>query len=555
MNMVITTGCSHSGWERVLPILQRSGLELTGDSETRWIDECFQAVGAGDSLQIRQPLQPESGLGGCVTALFSKNASSPVLLADSRNLWLLDFWAKQFPQAQFLLFFTRVETALAHALQQEVEPRLFLECWQAANRQLLKFHWRHRQRSLLLDVEAVSLHPQALKEICRRIGLVLKPTVNSSTPAIVVSAVERLLAEYLLATQPAVQTLQMELEASSQPLGDMVPNIQLQPAELIDSFRQSQAYQRTLQQQLEQAQQTLQKQEKLAAWLQIQIEQLTQARDEQIQLVQQRDLQLANITRAHDAHARVSGERLAHIEQLTQACDEQIQLVQQRDLQLANITRAHDEHARVSGERLAHIEVLTKDHDEQVRLANERQSQLEQTKAEQETTHRETAQENELLLQQLLQGQEELEHYFLKCQELTDERHRELQAKDGETDKPRQREKVTQMLSWNRAAQSIARLFKYTNKERKKILKQVDLLKASGLFDEAWYLSAYPDVASAGIDPVKHYLSHGVAEGRNPSPVFDTRAYLAAYPDIVAAGVNPLVHFVEFGRAEGRQLH
>jgi len=513
MNMVITTGCSHSGWERVLPILQRSGLELTGDSETRWIDECFQAVGAGDSLQIRQPLQPESGLGGCVAALFSKNASSPVHLADSRNLWLLDFWAKQFPQAQFLLFFTRVETALAHALQQEVEPRLFLECWQAANRQLLKFHWRHRQRALLLDVEAVSLHPQALKEICRRIGLVLKPTVNSSTPAIVVSAVERLLAEYLLATQPAVQTLQMELEASSQPLGDMVPNIQLQPAELIDSFRQSQAYQRTLQQQLEQAQQTLQKQEKLAAGLQIHIEQLTQARDEQIQLVQQRDLQLANITRAHDAHARVSGERLAH------------------------------------------IEVLTKDHDEQVRLANERQSQLEQTKAEQETTHRETAQENELLLQQLLQGQEELEHYFLKCQELTDERHRELQAKDGETDKPRQREKVTQMLSWNRAAQSIARLFKYTNKERKKILKQVDLLKASGLFDEAWYLSAYPDVASAGIDPVKHYLSHGVAEGRNPSPVFDTRAYLAAYPDIVAAGVNPLVHFVEFGMAEGRQPH
>jgi glycosyltransferase involved in cell wall biosynthesis/SAM-dependent methyltransferase len=33
-------------------------------------------------------------------------------------------------------------------------------------------------------------------------------------------------------------------------------------------------------------------------------------------------------------------------------------------------------------------------------------------------------------------------------------------------------------------------------------------------FDAAWYLKQYPDVAAAGIDPLRHYLDHGRHEGR-----------------------------------------
>lgn len=36
----------------------------------------------------------------------------------------------------------------------------------------------------------------------------------------------------------------------------------------------------------------------------------------------------------------------------------------------------------------------------------------------------------------------------------------------------------------------------------------------AGLFDAARYLELYPDVASAGIDPVRHYILHGMSEGR-----------------------------------------
>lgn len=89
------------------------------------------------------------------------------------------------------------------------------------------------------------------------------------------------------------------------------------------------------------------------------------------------------------------------------------------------------------------------------------------------------------------------------------------------------------------------------------------------LFDAAWYLQAYPDIAAAGVDPLAHFLAHP-AERRNPNGLFDslawatervldptanaladyveggawkavsTRAFVAAYPDLAAAGVTPL---------------
>jgi len=89
------------------------------------------------------------------------------------------------------------------------------------------------------------------------------------------------------------------------------------------------------------------------------------------------------------------------------------------------------------------------------------------------------------------------------------------------------------------------------------------------LFDRDWYLSAYPDVAAAGIDPLAHFLGFP-AERRNPNALFDSRAwaqargldptanaladyveggvwkaastrlFVAAHPDLAAAGITPL---------------
>ena len=77
-------------------------------------------------------------------------------------------------------------------------------------------------------------------------------------------------------------------------------------------------------------------------------------------------------------------------------------------------------------------------------------------------------------------------------------------------------------------------------------------VRNSGLFDDAWYLAQYPDVAALGLDPVEHYLWLGADMGRNPSPNFETRTYVAANPDVAAAGINPLVHYATIGKREGR---
>ena len=79
-----------------------------------------------------------------------------------------------------------------------------------------------------------------------------------------------------------------------------------------------------------------------------------------------------------------------------------------------------------------------------------------------------------------------------------------------------------------------------------------ELLRASDLFDAAWYRQRYQDVAASGIDPVDHYLEHGAGEGRDPGPRFNTSAYLRSYPGIHASGINPLVHYLTHGFREGR---
>lgn len=80
------------------------------------------------------------------------------------------------------------------------------------------------------------------------------------------------------------------------------------------------------------------------------------------------------------------------------------------------------------------------------------------------------------------------------------------------------------------------------------------LIEASGLFDPSAYLAANPDVASAGLDPLSHYLQYGGAEGRAAGPQFNSREYLDGNPDVGVAGINPLVHYLQYGIAEGRMM-
>ncbi len=129
-----------------------------------------------------------------------------------------------------------------------------------------------------------------------------------------------------------------------------------------------------------------------------------------------------------------------------------------------------------------------------------------------------------------------------------------------------------------------------------------EIFKTLPVWDLKWYLARYPDVAASEIDGLYHYLSYGIAEGRNPGPyynlinrftlrhdalrqrpleyataliddvhqnplfdllkdpaatlaasgLFESVWYLERYADVRADGQDPLRHYVERGGSELR---
>jgi hypothetical protein len=75
-----------------------------------------------------------------------------------------------------------------------------------------------------------------------------------------------------------------------------------------------------------------------------------------------------------------------------------------------------------------------------------------------------------------------------------------------------------------------------------------DRLKAilGEFFDSEFYLQRYPDIASAGMVPLEHYMDAGFREGRVPFPGFEPGPYLAKYG--LSDDDNPLYHYAVFGR-------
>ncbi len=79
-----------------------------------------------------------------------------------------------------------------------------------------------------------------------------------------------------------------------------------------------------------------------------------------------------------------------------------------------------------------------------------------------------------------------------------------------------------------------------------------ELARMAPFLDRAHYLATYPDVLASGDDPLMHYCRYGWREGRNPSRSFDTRYYLETNPEVAARDINPLWHYAALGHREGR---
>jgi len=77
-------------------------------------------------------------------------------------------------------------------------------------------------------------------------------------------------------------------------------------------------------------------------------------------------------------------------------------------------------------------------------------------------------------------------------------------------------------------------------------MRLVDWWRVRPFFDAAFYLERYSDVRQAGMNPLRHYLRHGAAEGRKPHRLFEPEYYLSCCPEALSSE-NPLLHFIETG--------
>ena len=96
-------------------------------------------------------------------------------------------------------------------------------------------------------------------------------------------------------------------------------------------------------------------------------------------------------------------------------------------------------------------------------------------------------------------------------------------------------------------------LERYRTHSETDLIETARLIRASGLFDDRFYLQSRPDVAAKEINPLRHYFYHGAKEGAWPCPLFDPQYYAGQSPDLGDA--NPLAHYIRVGATDGRKPH
>lgn len=75
-------------------------------------------------------------------------------------------------------------------------------------------------------------------------------------------------------------------------------------------------------------------------------------------------------------------------------------------------------------------------------------------------------------------------------------------------------------------------------------------IQQSGLFDEEWYGTFYPDLRHADVNLLYHYVKFGSSENRRPNQFFQPQWYQQTYGTKASADY-PLLHYIETGIGKG----
>lgn len=432
LKIVLTCGHPNSGFQLAHAALIAAGLAQAQPSRRESLstaefqEKIFRAYDQDPAgLSTTEQLSPGKIWEELAVDLFMGNMDQEAWgWADARTVWLLDFWKAFDPQICFVLIYSSPEFAVGQALMNKLatpaEIDRVITSWTAYNSEILRFYNRHPDQCLLANVAAAIHTPaQFVEQTANTLGIRIELDASYQADRSSVSAIASSLAKALIEDCDEAIALYRELESSA--------NLDSGSASISEA-ENCQAWQdySTLLSEIDQA-------VAVASELQARIEQLTHVRDEQAGLAAEQTLLLEAAWNQMEAQVvQLQGE----LHQSVGEHDRQTERLTELQRQLTHLTNERDEHSRVSLERLAHIEQLTQARDEQARLAAERQTQIEQLAVQlgdarmslvakqseivpTQPVNTELMQENELLLLQLHQVQEELEHCFLQNQNFT----------------------------------------------------------------------------------------------------------------------------------------
>ena len=420
MKIFCVTGAPSSDLEMVCGILAEAGIDKPKPSRRDenltiydWHERVLAAADAPSAPVVQQLGRLWEQLAG---SIFLENITTPFWAwADANSTWLLDFWREFEPNLHFVLVYSPPQRALSTALSQGitggVELDAFMSTWQQYHEEILRFHLRHPQRTLLVDAGQCATNPAAFVQACiDQWKLKLSPAQSMVPRHTIHNPLASFLVEQLRQTLPQMQALQNEMDASLRIIeSNPIPKQNLTLA--LASYCQTQrelsrlpALDSELAQSNTQNKQMVDRIQLLEEQLQTSQHSFTRVKQEYETLASQ---QRATLTQLNEAQ----GER-----QRLQLCFAELQL---NEASLAEKFRELS-----SKNALLQQEFENKQH-EMVQMENILQKQQgnqlerEQFNKELSSTNsalREAQQENQLLLLQLHQVQGELERYFFLSQ-------------------------------------------------------------------------------------------------------------------------------------------
>lgn len=437
MAIICIVGTVSPRLQAIESILNQAGMQLPRPASKaepidilQWHRHALSSIDKEDTGPIKDPGRLwELQAGEIVMA----NLKSPLWgWCDSASIRFLDFWLGFAPEFKFLLVCQTPQQLIAERLANADAPlnvEKLLGLWHEQHQEMLRFHHRNPDRSILVYAADSAEHPELLVAECSKRWNLSLATVGIVTPSAPdpLDALANFFSYRVSSLHPEIDALNREIMAtatifSPATFENLINEPQLEeilPSYLTLCSQKSKAAARQvvlqsenelLLQQLQQVHEELEK-----VFLQ------GQKTKEQIELLKGEKsavgVELATLVARYDGlHQEFSDLKLAG--------DKQSKLAADRHAAMDKLAKEKDELTKQLAERQGQIDLLTKDRDQLKKQAAELQKQSETLdRQHKEQVSRlqagmtEEQQEKELLLLQFHQLQEELVAVFSKEQE------------------------------------------------------------------------------------------------------------------------------------------